>query len=816
MNKYSLFLLFLLGYIYCNDLKAQTPVLRYAFNQMGASDSIFDETGNGYNAKLVGSAKIKRYGEFGLLSIGTESGYVDMTARVGNIIKDLTNFTISTYIYVDPAVNLSNNGNFLWTFSNSSDISANPIGCMFYTAKDSRYAISPTNYLAEKTVSIAAPTEQGKWKHIAYMQKGTTGYIFIDGVLTKFGAIATSPKTLGATSYNYLCKSPYSSDALLLHSMLYDFRIYNTSITSTQIAELATQRAALDSITYSELVDEEIQDLSLGDLSAITGNLALPSSGKNSTVITWSSSNESVLSNAGLVTRPRYGEPNANIVLTATITLGTISKNKVFNATVISQYSDAQSVFDDTQNLFMEGNIENLHSNLSLPAAGKEGSLITWQSSSPNILSEAGAIINRPQKGTGKVLVTLKATISKGAESSEKSFGVYVAEDEGFSAYLFAYFTGNNTWQEAIRFAVSDDGFTYKALNENNPIISSSEISSTGGVRDPHILRGENNDYYMVVTDMASANGWNSNRAMVLMKSTNLTHWEHAIINIPQTYPEFSSVDRVWAPETIYDPAVGKYMVYFSMRKGPDDYDKIYYAYANASFSGFESAPQVLFDNAGLSTIDGNIVYQNGKYHLFFKTEGNGNGIKKAVSENLTGGYVLYDKYLQPTTVAVEGGCVFRLYNTDEWLLIYDMYTSGMYQFTKSTDLENFSVVTNPVSFDFTPRHGTIIPITETEKEALQEKWGTSGIQQSASEKTPNISYSAEQKSLSISLGEIYPLSQWSLSVYNMLGMMATKKALETTTSPQQVKLPELKTGMYMVNVYANGIHVGTKKIAVK
>ena len=56
-----------------------------------------------------------------------------------------------------------------------------------------------------------------------------------------------------------------------------------------------------------------------------------------------------------------------------------------------------------------------------------------------------------------------------------------------YSAYLFAYFTGNSKIEEANRFAISNDGYNYRALNSNNPIISSEKISSTGGVRDPHI-----------------------------------------------------------------------------------------------------------------------------------------------------------------------------------------------------------------------------------------------------------------------------------------------------------------------------------------
>src|SRR4051794_16842526 len=57
-----------------------------------------------------------------------------------------------------------------------------------------------------------------------------------------------------------------------------------------------------------------------------------------------------------------------------------------------------------------------------------------------------------------------------------------------FSAYLFVYFTGNDKKEEAIRFALSNDGYHFWALNGDKPIISSEQISSTGGVRDPHIL----------------------------------------------------------------------------------------------------------------------------------------------------------------------------------------------------------------------------------------------------------------------------------------------------------------------------------------
>ncbi|MGY5356018.1 family 43 glycosylhydrolase [Wenyingzhuangia sp. IMCC45467] len=305
-------------------------------------------------------------------------------------------------------------------------------------------------------------------------------------------------------------------------------------------------------------------------------------------------------------------------------------------------------------------------------------------------------------------------------------------KEQKYSHYLFTYFTGNTGDEEAIRYAISKDGYSFQALNNNQPIISSKEISSTGGVRDPHILRGaDGKTFYMVVTDMVSANGWSSNRAMVLMKSTDLINWTSTVINIPKTYPkEFGDVVRVWAPQTIYDEKTNQYMVYWSMlgSKGPDI---IYYAYANKDFTGLATTPKQLFYSPTNSAcIDGDIVFKNGKYHLFFKNESHGGGIKKAISGNLTQGYVQQEGFYDQTDAAVEGSGIFKLIDSDEYILMYDMYSSGKYQFTKTKDLENFAVIDEAVSMNFHPRHGTVIRITEAETQALINKWG--GINKSS------------------------------------------------------------------------------------
>ncbi len=294
------------------------------------------------------------------------------------------------------------------------------------------------------------------------------------------------------------------------------------------------------------------------------------------------------------------------------------------------------------------------------------------------------------------------------------------------AAYLFTYFTGNAPQEEQIRYAISYDGFNYTPLNDGNPIVSSDTISLKKGVRDPHILRGEDGYFYMVVTDMRASEGWSSNRGMVLMRSKDMINWAHHTVHFPEKYAGtmFANVTRVWAPQTIYDKTAKKYMVYFSIltNDGKCPYDKVYWAYANEDFSDLEGEPQVLFDFKN-AAIDTDIVEdENGYYHVFFKTEGDRKkGIRQFITKDLHdfSTWELQEGTCETTNEAVEGGGVFRLIDGD-WVLMYDCYMNGHYQFCTSKDLKTFTFKQNTETKGmFTPRHGTVMSITKKELKRL-------------------------------------------------------------------------------------------------
>lgn len=303
-------------------------------------------------------------------------------------------------------------------------------------------------------------------------------------------------------------------------------------------------------------------------------------------------------------------------------------------------------------------------------------------------------------------------------------------------AYLFTYFTGNAPEEEQICYALSDDGYNFTPLNHGNPVIKSDSIALTGCVRDPHILRCEDGKtFYMVVTDMKSSLGWSSNRGMVLLKSTDLINWQHSTVHFPTKYPKtWGNVIRVWAPETVYDKQTGKYMVFYSLRTSDDDsFDRIYYSYVNEDFTDLVGEPVYMFDN-GNATIDGDIVYneKDQLYHLFYKSE-SGRGIFQATAKQLTAekGKPLGSQWtkipgnVEQTQENVEGVGVCKSLDGQSWIIMYDCYMNGHYQYCKSSDLKTFEFVQNTkTEGKFTPRHGTIIPITQAEKERLLKEFG--------------------------------------------------------------------------------------------
>ena len=479
-----------------------------------------------------------------------------------------------------------------------------------------------------------------------------------------------------------------------------------------------------DSVTEAE-INAYIESVSqtLGNLNEVIANLNLPS-GSDGINVTWSSGNTSSLTDTGVITRPPVGQAPAVVTLTGTFSKLGVEIKRDFTVTILAVFAN-KDIEDDMNELQIDTYMDYFYHEIILPSAGVKGTPISWTSDNA-AYPVTGNKVKIRDNVNGDFTFKLTATLTSGGSSLTKNFTV-TAKEKKFYGYLFAYFTGNNPNEEQVRFGIGTDGLNFTYLNNNKPVILSSEIAATGCVRDPFILRGADGNFYMTLTDMKSDDGWGSNRGIVLLKSQDLINWTSARINIATKYPaNFGNIITAWAPQVIYDRKTGRYMVYFSHARSGWTPHIIYYSYANDTFTDLVQEPKQLYNHPnGYDTIDGDIVNLNGKFHLFYKNEKsdipNSKHIAKAVSATIDEGYVLEKDNCDGESVVVEGCQVYRLFGTDTFVLMYDRYNSNPAQFgfRKSTDLSAFTAASG--SLNFAPRHGSIIPLTEEEYNRLRD-----------------------------------------------------------------------------------------------
>lgn len=158
------------------------------------------------------------------------------------------------------------------------------------------------------------------------------------------------------------------------------------------------------------------------NVTEVSGDVSLPSAGEQGTTVTWFSSNPLVLGHDGkIVSRPHAGQPAAQVELTATIRKGHSAATKQFTVSVLP-LTDKEAVELDLAELDL-GDISAVANDLALPAAGRYGTTITWESSNEAVIDGIGHV-NRPAGQDAEVLLT--ATIASGNETAGKPFQVLV------------------------------------------------------------------------------------------------------------------------------------------------------------------------------------------------------------------------------------------------------------------------------------------------------------------------------------------------------------------------------------------------------
>ncbi|WP_228898848.1 family 43 glycosylhydrolase [Streptomyces sp. DH1] len=310
-----------------------------------------------------------------------------------------------------------------------------------------------------------------------------------------------------------------------------------------------------------------------------------------------------------------------------------------------------------------------------------------------------------------------------------------------YAGYLFAYFTGEGTADgEQIRYALSrgNDALRWRELNGGEPVLT----STTGerGLRDPFVIRSPEGDrFFMIATDLRmyrnSSGSWDEvqrhgSKSIMVWESTDLVHWTDQ--RLVEVAPD--NAGNTWAPEAYWDDELDAYVVFWASKLYADDdpghtgstYNRMLYA-TTEDFRSF-SEPKV-WNDPGYSVIDSTVVEHEGTYYRYTKDERDPSSgspcskfvtAEKSTSLTDTSFDFVSDCIGRGAMERGEGPTVFKSNTEEKWYLFVDEYGGRGYLPFETTDLASGEwTPSTDYQLPASPRHGTVIPVTQAEYDRL-------------------------------------------------------------------------------------------------
>lgn len=221
-------------------------VMRFDFENVDGKN-VTDPV-SGITAKVMNQASVVDMGSRKVLDLGNGSGYLDMTKGAGEVVRNLSDFTVSVYYRIDGKASLSGAGYFLWCFSQSAANTQTSSPYTAYRLNAQRIATSTGGWGNEVGIELSSESAKGRWIHLLYRQSGQKGELFLDG---KCVAQATNMPVLkntfsNAPAYNWIGRAPFSGDNYLKQTLVSDFRLYDVAVSDATITALTAETKLLD------------------------------------------------------------------------------------------------------------------------------------------------------------------------------------------------------------------------------------------------------------------------------------------------------------------------------------------------------------------------------------------------------------------------------------------------------------------------------------------------------------------------------------------------------------------------------------------
>lgn len=203
--------------------------------------------------------------------------------------------------------------------------------------------LSPMQYAGETNGKIKRSEVEGTWQVINMGNDINTSAKESENI-----TLTSNGKITGAYSGKWKLTAQHNAELTLngdtytgVFTPIWDPQYSSWSVGLTVLnadGEALIGRAA-PTLTPTQAATAVSQAIDLGNTNAVTGNLDLPTTGTHGTTITWATSDETVVTATGRITRPAVGETPRTATLTATIRNVSTELKRTFNITVLPRES---------------------------------------------------------------------------------------------------------------------------------------------------------------------------------------------------------------------------------------------------------------------------------------------------------------------------------------------------------------------------------------------------------------------------------------------------------------------------------------------
>jgi beta-xylosidase len=279
-----------------------------------------------------------------------------------------------------------------------------------------------------------------------------------------------------------------------------------------------------------------------------------------------------------------------------------------------------------------------------------------------------------------------------------------VDNEKQSSLFLFSYFKGHG---DGLHLASSEDGYNWKALNNDQPFIVP-QVGPERLMRDPFLCFGRDGLFHLVWTA-----GWRG-RGIGYAFSNDLITWSsQEFIEVMAYEPD---TQNCWAPEICWDERSRAYIVYWASSipgrfpatdaTGDEGLNHRMYYTVTPDFKTFTKP--ALFIDPGFNVIDATVVKDDNRYLIFMKDE-RSNPCQKNIRLAITDG--LFNE-IKTVTAPIsgaywaEGPSAVKI--GGEWFVYFDKYKANRIGGVCSSDLLQWCDISHQLHFPPGAQHGSV------------------------------------------------------------------------------------------------------------